>query len=71
MKVKEQSKLGKFILVVIGFTLCVLHWCGLLPEADVKEIWYAVGFAYGVGLGTIDFNIMRDNWVESKESTDD
>jgi hypothetical protein len=24
----------------------------------------SIGFAYGVGLGTIDFNICRDNWIE-------
>ena len=33
----------------------------------IKIILIVVGFAYGVGLGTIDFNICRDNWVEKKE----
>ena len=66
MKVKEESRLGKYILVIAGFALSILKWCGVLPAADIKEIWYAVAFAYGVGLGTIDFNICRDNWVESK-----
>lgn len=51
----------------MGFALCVLHWVGVLPEAEIKEIWLSIGFAYGVGLGTIDFNICRDNWVEKKE----
>lgn len=67
MKVKEESRLGKYILVVAGFTISVLKWCGFLPGADIKEIWYAVAFAYGVGFGSIDFNIARDNWVETKE----
>ena len=44
-----------------------MHWVGVLPEAEIKEIWLSIGFAYGVGLGTIDFNICRDNWVEKKE----
>ena len=53
-------------MIAAGFVLCVLKWCGKLPEADVGEIWKSIAFAYGVGLGTIDFNICRDNWVESK-----
>ena len=71
MKVKEESRLGKYILVITGFALSVLKWCGILPGADIKEIWYSVAFAYGVGLGTIDFNICRDNWVEKKEGSDE
>jgi hypothetical protein len=47
-----------------------LKWCGKLPEADVGEIWKSIAFAYGVGLGTIDFNICRDNWVENKGETE-
>ena len=66
MKVKEESRLGKYILVIAGFVLCILKWCGVLPNADVGEIWKSIAFAYGVGLGTIDFNICRDNWVEKK-----
>ena len=66
MKVKDKSFLIKTLLVVGGFALCILHWCGLLPEAEIKEIWYSVMFAYGVSLGTIDFNICRDNWIEKK-----
>ena len=67
MKIKNLSLVVKIILVAAGFGLCVLKWLGILPQADIKEIWFSVGFAYGVGLGTIDFNICRDNWVESKE----
>jgi predicted acyltransferase len=67
MKVKSTSMLIKVILIIIGFVLCVLHWCNVLPNAEIKEIWMSVAFAYGVGLGTIDFNICRDNWIE-KES---
>ena len=70
MKVKNTSMLVKFILVVAGFALCVLHWCGVLPDAEIKEIWQSICFAYGVSLGTIDFNICRDNWIESKEPSE-
>ena len=71
MKVKEESRLGKYILIIAGFVLSVLKWCGILPGADIKEIWYSVAFAYGVGFGTIDFNISRDNWVEKKSDEQD
>lgn len=70
MKIKNVSLLVKIILIVVGFTLCVLKWTGVLPDADVGEIWKSIAFAYGVGLGTIDFNICRDNWVESKEAAE-
>lgn len=70
MKMKSVSLLVKILLIAAGFTLCVLKWCGVLPEADVKEVWYSVAFAYGVGLGTIDWNICRDNWVEKKTPTE-
>ena len=67
MKVKNLSLIVKIILIVAGFALCILHWCGILPNAEINEIWRSIAFAYGVGLGTIDFNICRDNWVEGKE----
>lgn len=67
MKVKEKSFLIKIILVILGFALCVLKWFGKLPDASVKEIWMSIGFAYGIGLGTIDFNICRDNWIEKND----
>ena len=38
MKVKNTSLLIKIILIVVGFALCVLHWVGVLPEAEIKEI---------------------------------
>ena len=66
MKIKNVSLLVKIVLIIAGFGLCLLKWFGKLPEADVKEIWFSIAFAYGVGLGTIDFNICRDNWVETK-----
>ena len=67
MKMKHLSLLVKIVLVVLGFGLCVLKWFGKLPEATISEIWYSIAFAYGVGLGTIDFNITRDNWIEGRK----
>jgi hypothetical protein len=64
---KHLSLLVKIVLVVLGFGLCVLKWFGKLPEATISEIWYSIAFAYGVGLGTIDFNIVRDNWIEGRK----
>lgn len=71
MKMKSVSLLVKIVLVVAGFGLCVLKWCGVLPAADVGEIWKSCAFAYGISMGTIDFNICRDNWVESKGETNE
>lgn len=67
MKMKHLSLSVKIVLVVLGFGLCVLKWFGKLPEATISEIWYSIAFAYGVGLGTIDFNIVRDNWIEGRK----
>lgn len=67
MKVKNLSLWVKIVLTVIGFAFCVLKWFGKLPDATVSEIWGAVAAAYGVALGTVDFNIIRDNWVEKKD----
>jgi hypothetical protein len=67
MKMKSVSFLVKIIMVIVGFALCILKWTNTLPNATIQEIWFSIGFAYGVGLGTIDFNICRDNWIEKKE----
>lgn len=63
MKVKKYSLLGKLALVILSYGLCVLAWLGKLPNATTMDIWGASAMAYGLMLGTIDFNIMRDNWV--------
>lgn len=67
MKVKAYSLLGKSIIVVISYTLCILKWLNVLPNAQVSEIWGAAATAYGLLLGTVDFNIVRDNEVENKQ----
>ena len=62
MKNKDYSKLVKLTLVVGGIIVSVLKWFGIMGNASVTEIWQVVAFAYGVGLGTMDLNIMIDNW---------
>ncbi len=68
MKVKSYSLLMKGIIVFLGFTLCVLKWFGILPNATVGEIWAACGTAYGILLGTVDYNIIRDNETENRQA---
>ena len=64
MKNKDYSKWIKFGLVVLGIGLSVLKWFGIMGNATISEIWEVVAFAYGVGLGTMDFNIIVDNLKE-------
>lgn len=66
MKVKNYSLLGKLVIVVISYALCVLSWLGFLPNATTMDIWASGSMAYGLLLGTVDFNIIRDNWIEKK-----
>lgn len=61
MKVKSYSLLGKLAIVVVSYALCVLKWVDILPNATVTEIWGAGATAYGLLLGTIDFNITADS----------
>ena len=61
MKVKSYSLLGKLVIVAVSYVLCVLKWLDILPNATVTEIWGAGATAYGLLLGTIDFNITADS----------
>lgn len=61
MKVKSYSLLGKLAIVVVSYALCILKWVDILPNATVSEIWGAGATAYGLLLGTIDFNITADS----------
>ena len=71
MKVKEYSLTGKLVIVLVSYGLCVLNWLGFLPNATTMDIWAAGSMAYGLGFGTIDFNIIRDNWIEKKKVNDE
>lgn len=61
MKVKSYSLLGKLVIVAVSYALCILKWLDILPNATVTEIWGAGATAYGLLLGTIDFNITADS----------
>ena len=62
MKNKDYSKWLKFIIAVVAFTLCILKWLNILPNASVNEIWLSATWCYGICLGTMDFNIITDNF---------
>lgn len=62
-RVKDYSRVVKAVLVIMGLSLSIMKFMNLLPNATIGEIWLTVSAAYGVCLGTIDFNIIRDTWV--------
>ena len=62
MKNKDYSKYGKLLIVLLATAACVMKWCGLLCNATVTEIWQTAYLAYGLSLGTIDWNIIVDSW---------
>lgn len=64
MKNKDYSKWIKLALIIVGFGLSVLKWFGIMGNATITEIWQVIAFAYGVGLGTMDWNICVDNIME-------
>lgn len=68
MKVKNYSLLMKGIIVFIGLTLSILKWLNVIPNASITEIWASCGSAYALLLGTVDFNIIRDNEAENKQA---
>lgn len=67
MKVKNYSLLGKLAIVLVSYTFCVLKWVNIIPNATISEIWGTGATAYGLLLGTIDFNIVRDNENENRQ----
>ena len=66
MKIKTYSLLIKAFLILLGLTCCFLKWLNILPNATITEIWASMSMAYGLGLGTIDYNIIFDNIKEHK-----
>lgn len=64
---KTISKVFKFVSV-IGIIAChILKWCGLLnaPSDEICAMWAVV---YGLGAGTIDFNLMLDKFKKSDKT---
>lgn len=66
MKNKDYSKWLKLIIVILAMTASVLKWFDIMGNATISEIWQVAGFAYAISLGTMDFNIIKDNWMENK-----
>lgn len=67
MKNKDYSKWVKLIIVIFAVVASVLKWFGIMGNATIGEIWQVAGCAYAISLGTMDFNICRDNWTEKKD----
>ncbi len=58
---KNMSKIFK-VISVIGIILChVAKWLGWI-QAETGEICLMWAVVYGLGAGTIDFNIMLDKF---------
>ena len=62
---KLMSKIFKIISVLGIITCHIFKWCGKL-EAPSGEICFMWAVVYGLGAGTIDFNIML---ISSKNLT--
>ena len=63
---KVMSKIFKLVSV-LGIIIChIFKWCGKL-EAPSGEICFMWAVVYGLGAGTIDFNIMLDKFKKSNE----
>ena len=63
---KSMSKIFK-VISVLGIIIChILKWCKLLdaPSGEICMMWAVV---YGLGAGTIDFNIMLDKFRKPNE----
>ena len=65
MKAKSMSKIFK-IISVSGIVIChILKWCGILnaPSGEICAMWAVV---YGLGAGTIDFNLILDKFKKNE-----
>lgn len=67
MKNKDYSKWLKLLIVILAVVASVLKWLGFMGSATISEIWQVAGFAYAISLGTMDFNICKDNWSGEKD----
>lgn len=67
MKNKDYSKWLKLLIVVLCVIASVLKWFNILGSATITEIWQVGAMAYAVSLGTMDLNIILDNFREKKD----
>lgn len=65
MKNKDYSKWLKLLIVILAVVASVLKWFGIMGNATIGEIWQVAGFAYAISLGTMDLNIVADNFKEN------
>ena len=63
VEAKSLSKLFKIFTGVGLLTCAILKWRGLLPNATIGEICMLWSVVYGLGAGTIDFNLIVDKFV--------
>lgn len=64
---KHISKFFKFVSTMGIIACCVCKWLGKMPNAEVSEICAMWVVVYGIGAGTIDFNIMLDKFTGGKK----
>ena len=63
---KSMSKIFK-VISVLGIILChVAKWLGWI-NAETTEICLMWAVVYGLGAGTIDFNIMLDKFRKEEK----
>ena len=68
MKNKDYSKWLKLIIVIVCAVASVLKWFNILGNATITEIWQVGAMAYALSLGTMDFNIIVDGFIEKKNN---
>ena len=66
MKNKDYSKWLKLLIVTLCMVASVLKWLGFMGNATITEIWQVGAMAYALSLGTMDLNIVLDNFRENK-----
>ena len=71
MKNKNYSKWLKLAIVILAVVASVLKWFGFMGDATIGEIWQVAGLAYGISLGTMDFNICKDSWTKKKDNLEE
>lgn len=60
---KVLSKLFKCLCATGLITCSILKWCNFFPSATIGEICMAWSVVYGLGAGTIDFNLIVDKFT--------
>jgi len=64
---KGTSKFFKFFCGGGLVITLYLYWLGILPHANLWEIGIGWSLVYGLGAGSIDFNILIDKFLGAKK----